>query len=231
MSLFIAQLTTILMLIRTVIVITWEITWFTFAAGTDLCEWVQVGIYKYISLIVNIRSSLIPWFSVSFAGAIAQRNLFIRLYQQNKSSVSKLKFKHASNRCKNFLKLPNLLMLIKQKRLLLPKNLALSKYVIPSLFNVPKVFSFDQLKSYGIWFKSSFLSNSGFERFWMGFLRKDKGGSLKLHSWSYTFPSIHQWSYGWYYAWCCYQCCWSYPLLLVRSGNWIVSTTRVSFWT
>ena len=147
MSLFIAQLTTILMLIRTVIVITWEITWFTFAAGTDLCEWVQVGIYKYISLIVNIRSSLIPWFSVSFAGAIAQRNLFIHLYQQNKSSVSKLKFKHASNRCKKFLKLPNLLMLIKQKRLLLPKNLALSKYVIPSLFNVPKVFSFDHVKA------------------------------------------------------------------------------------
>ena len=48
---------------------------------------------------------------------------------------------------KEFLKLPNLLMLIKQKRLLLPKNLALSKYVIPSLFNVPKVFSFDHVKA------------------------------------------------------------------------------------
>ena len=81
----------------------------------------------YISIIKNIRSSLIHLhgFSASCAAAIVHRNHFLRLCQKYKSSDSKVKFTQASNRCKGFLKLPNLHVLIKQKSPLLPRNFAL----------------------------------------------------------------------------------------------------------
>ena len=41
-----------------------------------------------------------PWFSAACAAAIVHRNHFFRLYQQNKSSESKVKFRQASNHCK-----------------------------------------------------------------------------------------------------------------------------------
>ena len=41
-----------------------------------------------------------PWFSAAFAAAIAHRNHFFPLYQQNKPYTSKVKFKQASNLCK-----------------------------------------------------------------------------------------------------------------------------------
>ena len=41
-----------------------------------------------------------PWFLAAFAAAIVQRNHFFRLYLQNKSSQSKVKFRQTSNRCK-----------------------------------------------------------------------------------------------------------------------------------
>ena len=43
------------------------------------------------------------WFSIVCAAAIVHRNQFFRLYQQNKSSESKVKFRQASNRCKRVL--------------------------------------------------------------------------------------------------------------------------------
>ena len=46
----------------------------------------------------------------------------IILMSKNKSYESKVKFKQASNHCKRFLKLPNLLILMKQKILSLPRN-------------------------------------------------------------------------------------------------------------
>ena len=45
-----------------------------------------------------------PWFSGACAGAIVHRNHFFRLYQREKSSDSKVKFRQASNRCKRVLK-------------------------------------------------------------------------------------------------------------------------------
>ena len=85
------------------------------AAASEFCEWVQFGTDVYIphhKYQVKPHSS--PWFSAACAAAIVLRNHFFRLYQQNKSSESKLKFKHASNCCKkDFLKLPNFHMLIK----------------------------------------------------------------------------------------------------------------------
>ena len=54
----------------------------------------------YICLIANIMSSLSSsWISAVCAANIVHRNHFFRLYQQNKFSESKIKFKQASNRC------------------------------------------------------------------------------------------------------------------------------------
>ena len=44
-----------------------------------------------------------PWFSTACAAAIVHRNHFFRLYQKDKSSESKVKFRQASNRCKRVL--------------------------------------------------------------------------------------------------------------------------------
>ena len=49
---------------------------------------------------VSIQASPIPWFSDSCAAAIVYRSYLIRLYQQNISSESKVKFRQASNHCK-----------------------------------------------------------------------------------------------------------------------------------
>ena len=62
---------------------------------------IYIYIYIYISLIENVRSShLSPWFSAACAAAIIHRNHFFCLYQNDKSSDSKLKFSQASNCCK-----------------------------------------------------------------------------------------------------------------------------------
>ena len=47
---------------------------------------------------VKLYSS--PWLSTACAAAIVHRNHFFHLYQQNKSSESKVQFKQASNCCK-----------------------------------------------------------------------------------------------------------------------------------
>ena len=44
-----------------------------------------------------------PWFLAAFDAAIVHRNHLRRLYQQDKSSESKVKFRQASNRCKRVL--------------------------------------------------------------------------------------------------------------------------------
>ena len=57
---------------------------------------------------------------------IVHRNHFFRLYQQNKSFESKVR--EPSSRCKRFLKLPNLHMLIKHKSPSFPRNWALGTF-------------------------------------------------------------------------------------------------------
>ena len=70
-----------------------------------------------ISLIVNINSNFthLHGFQLPLLTAIAYKNHFFCLYQQNKSPESKAKVRQASNHCNWFLKLQNLHMLIKQK--------------------------------------------------------------------------------------------------------------------
>ena len=74
------------------------------AAASEFCEWVRVGIYVYIPHCkYQVKPHSSPWFSTACATAIAHRNHFFRLYQQNKSSESKVKFRQASNHCKRVL--------------------------------------------------------------------------------------------------------------------------------
>ena len=70
-------------------------------AVNEFCEWVQAGIDVYIphrKYLVKPHSS--PWFSAACATAIVYRNHFFRLYQENKSSESRIKFRQARNCCK-----------------------------------------------------------------------------------------------------------------------------------
>ena len=71
------------------------------AAASEFCEWVQVGIDVYIRHTnYQVKPHSSPWFSVACATAIVHRNHFFCLYQREKSSDSKVKFRQASNRCK-----------------------------------------------------------------------------------------------------------------------------------
>ena len=85
---------------------------------------VQVGIDVYIHCKYQIKPHSSQWFSAACAAAIVHRNHFFRLYQQNKSSESKVKFRKAVNVAKGFLKLPNLHMLLKLKSPSILRNLA-----------------------------------------------------------------------------------------------------------
>ena len=75
-----------------------------FTVASEFCEWVQVGLDVYIShRKYQVKPHSSPWFSAACVVAIIHRNHFFRLYQQNKFSKSKVKFKQASNRCRRAL--------------------------------------------------------------------------------------------------------------------------------
>ena len=63
----------------------------------------------------QVKPPTSPWFSAACATAIVHRNHFFRLYQQNKSSESNLKFRQASNCCKRGLKAAKLSYATKTK--------------------------------------------------------------------------------------------------------------------
>ena len=64
------------------------------AAASEFCEWVQVGIDVYIPhKKYQVKTHSSPWFSASCAAAIVHINHFFRLYQKDKSSDSKVKFR------------------------------------------------------------------------------------------------------------------------------------------
>ena len=74
------------------------------AAASEFCESAQVEINVYIPhRRYQVKPQSSPWFSAACAAAIVHRNHFFHLYQQNKSSESKVKFRQASNRCKRVL--------------------------------------------------------------------------------------------------------------------------------
>ena len=62
--------------------------------ASEFCEWVKVGIDVYIPhRKYQVKPHSSPWLSAACAAAIAHRNHFFHLYQQNKSSESKVKFR------------------------------------------------------------------------------------------------------------------------------------------
>ena len=71
------------------------------AATSEFCGWVQVRIDVYIPHRKYSHSS--PWFSADCAAAIVHGNHYFLLYQKDKSSNSKVKFRQISNRCKRVL--------------------------------------------------------------------------------------------------------------------------------
>ena len=67
-------------------------------------EWLQVGIDVYIPrLKYQVKPHSSPWFSIACAPAEVHRNHFFRLYQQNKSSESEVKFSQTRNHFKSVL--------------------------------------------------------------------------------------------------------------------------------
>ena len=87
------------------------------AAASECCEWVQVRIDVYIphrKYQVTPHSS--PWFSAPCGAAIVHGNHFFGLYQREKSSDSKVKFRYASNRCKRVLEAAKLAYANKTKK-------------------------------------------------------------------------------------------------------------------
>ena len=96
-----------------------------FAAASEFCVWVQVGFDLYIPhRKYQVKPHSSPWFSATCAAAIVHRNHFFCLYQHNKSSGSKVKFRQASNCCKRVLEAAKLGYATKKKSPSLPRNLA-----------------------------------------------------------------------------------------------------------
>ena len=87
------------------------------AAASEFCEWVQVGIDVYIPhRKYQVKPHSSPWFSAACAAAIVHRNHFFHLYQQNKFSEYKVKFRQASNCCKWVLEAAKLAYATKTKK-------------------------------------------------------------------------------------------------------------------
>ena len=94
-----------------------------FVSGFSL-ELMYIPRHKY-----QVKPHSSPWFSAACAAAIVHRNHFIRLYQQNKSSESKVKFRQASNCCKRVFEAAKLAYATKTKESIsLPRNLALGTF-------------------------------------------------------------------------------------------------------
>ena len=62
--------------------------------ASEFCEWVQVG----LDVSLKVKPHSFPWFLAACAAAIALRNHFFHLYQQNSFSKSNAGFRQASNR-------------------------------------------------------------------------------------------------------------------------------------
>ena len=155
------------------------------SAPSEFCEWVQVGIDVYIphhKYQVKPHSS--PWFSAACAAAIVHRNHFFRLYQQNKSSESKVKFRQASNCYKRVLEAAKFAYATKTKESITLQIangvLSKGKSAIPPLFNGPEVLSSasDKAKL----FAKNFSKNSNLDDSGISLPAFPSRTNLKLHN-------------------------------------------------
>ena len=138
-----------------------------------------------------------PWFSAACAGAIVHRNHFFCLYQQNKSSESKVKFRQASNHCKRVLEAAKLAYATKTKEFIISQKLCSQelwriansvlnkgKSAIPPLFNGLEVLSSasDKAKL----FAKNFSKNSNLDDSGISLPVFPSRTNLKLHNISIT---------------------------------------------
>ena len=143
---------TFLLLIRMVLVIIWEVFHGRISLNLGLLL-LLVNFIRHHKYHVKPHSS--PWwFSAACAPSIAHRTQFFHLYQQNKSSESKLNFRQDSNCCKRVLESAKLAYTTKTRVHDFPETwlsgllwignsfLHKGKSVIPPLFNGPNVLSY-----------------------------------------------------------------------------------------
>ena len=125
----------------------------------------------------QVKSHSSPCFSAACAAAMVHRNHFFRLYQQNKSSESKLKFRQISTCYKRVLEAAKLLYTTKAKESIISQKLGYrnfwgiadsvvnkGKSAIPPLFSGPELLSSasDKGKLFAKnVFKNSYLDDSG----------------------------------------------------------------------
>ena len=163
---------------------------------SEFCEWVQVGIDAYIPHgKYQVKPHSPPWFSAACAAATVHRNDFFRLYQQNKSSESKVKLRQASNCCKRVLEAAKLAYATKTKKHITSQKLGSCNFwwipnsvinkrksAIPPLFNNPELLpsASDKAKL----FTKSFSNNSNLDDLSTCFPSRT---NLKLHNISIIF--------------------------------------------
>ena len=146
---------TILLAIGMVFVITWEM----FHGMISLNSVLLILLVNYVNgfrleLMYQVKPHSLQWFSAACIAAIVHRNHFFHLYQQNKSSESKINFKQASNWCKRLHETAKLAYTEKTKESITSQKLGSQdfwwiansvlnkgKSAIPSLFNNPGVLS------------------------------------------------------------------------------------------
>ena len=162
-------------------------------APREFCEWDQVGIDVYIPhLKYPLKPHSSPWFSAACAAAIVRRNHFFHLYQREKSSDSKVKFRQASNRCKRVLEAVKLAYANKTKESITSQRLGSwdfwqiansvlnkGKSAIPPPFNGPEVLSSasDKAKL----FTENFSKNSNLDDSGIALTVFSSRTNLKLH--------------------------------------------------
>ena len=171
---------------------------FKHSASAAASEWAQVGVDVYIPhRKCQVKPHSSPWFSAACAAAIVHRNHFFCLYQQNKSSESKGKFRLASNCCKRVLEAAKLAYANKTKESTTSQKLhswdfwqitnsVLTKgqSTIPPLFNGPEVLSSasDKVKL----FAENVSKNSNFDDPGISLAVFPSRSNLKLHDLSVT---------------------------------------------
>ena len=119
------------------------------AAASEFCESVQIEIDVYIPhRKYQVKPHSSPWFSAACSAAIIHGNYFFRLYQREKSSDSKVKFRQASNRCKKILEAAKLAYANKTKESIASQKLGSRDFwrIANSVLNrgksaIPRLFS------------------------------------------------------------------------------------------
>ena len=149
MPCFIALLMTILLLIGMIdSCVPWEYIFKLNAstAASDFCEWVQVGIGVYIPhLKYQVKPPHLLGFQllVLLPYVVCYRNHFFHLYQKDKYSESKFKFRHGSNHCKRVIEAANLHILIKQKSASFPRSFTFGAFSkLPIVFSTNLLYLF-----------------------------------------------------------------------------------------